>query len=184
MDWQRNFVFDCLAGRAGLETAVSTADSETELVPAMTTYLLPFPTGAFRATLTSTLRQLPIPVGLSSEVVRSFTPTSLFHRGVGSEDRGVGSEDNAAEANAITSDFANPDDIVIRPTARLSQRMGSNGLVACPDPAVRNILPGAARLARPINREHSDEGHCLGATLISYATASHHWRSRPAASSS
>lgn len=39
-----------------------------------------------------------------------------------------------SEANAITSDFANPDDIVIRPTARLSQRVGSNGLVACPDP--------------------------------------------------
>ena len=42
MDWQRNFVFDCLAGRAGLEAPGSVADIEPVLLPAITTtYLLP-----------------------------------------------------------------------------------------------------------------------------------------------
>jgi hypothetical protein len=40
MDWQRNFVFDCLAGRAGLEAPISVADTEPGLPPAMMTHLL------------------------------------------------------------------------------------------------------------------------------------------------
>jgi hypothetical protein len=80
MDWQRNFVFDCLAGRAGLETPVSVADSETALMPAMTTHLLPVtkrPTGDARATPASIIQPFPLRLAYPR---RSFIPTSLLYR--------------------------------------------------------------------------------------------------------
>src|SRR4051794_5067443 len=78
MDWQRNCVFDCLAGRAGLETPIS-LDSETALLPVVMTHLLPLtklPVGDSRATPAPTIRLFPVPVGLSLEI---FIPTKLMH---------------------------------------------------------------------------------------------------------
>jgi hypothetical protein len=78
MDWQRNFVFDCLAGRAGLEAPIS-VDSETALMPVVMTHLLPStkrPAGASRATPAPTIRPFPVPVGLSLEIVHPDEPAS------------------------------------------------------------------------------------------------------------
>ena len=78
MDWQRNFVFDCLAGRAGLEAPIS-VDSETALMPVVMTHLLPptkRPAGGPRATPAPTIRPFPVPVGLSLEIVHPDEPAS------------------------------------------------------------------------------------------------------------
>jgi hypothetical protein len=83
MDWQRNFMFDCLAGRAGLETPISVLDSETALMPIVMTHLLPFtkhPAGGSLATLPATIRPFPVPVGLSPEIVHPDEPASSAGR--------------------------------------------------------------------------------------------------------
>ena len=75
MDWQRNFVFDCLAGRAGLEAPIS-VDSETALMPVVMTHLPPRhrPFDHFRFRLAYPWRLI--------------IPTSLLHRRAASDGLG------------------------------------------------------------------------------------------------
>jgi hypothetical protein len=82
MDWQRNFVFDCLAGRAGLEAPIS-LDSETALMPVVMTHLLPLtkrPAGDSGATPAPTIRLFPVPIGLSLQIVHPDEPASSAGR--------------------------------------------------------------------------------------------------------
>jgi hypothetical protein len=72
-----------LSWQAGLEAQGSVADTETMLMPAITTHFLPFTKrtiGDSRATLAPITRPFPLPFGLSPEVVHPNKPASSAER--------------------------------------------------------------------------------------------------------